>query len=230
MRHNQPIHSVSDLPQRFAVFPLPRVILLPGSRIPLNIFEPRYLAMIDDALKGDRVIGMIQPQTEQTPAAVSSRAAGVDHPALLNVGCLGRLTSFAETGDGRYHIALTGICRFELHEELPVTTPYRQIIANFSPFTHDLASAIAEDVDRDALLDHLKRYLEHQQLSADWKSVENTPTEDLVNSLAMSCPFETAEKQALLEAPDLAARTRTLLTLIEMTIAGPSKPTEPTVQ
>lgn len=229
MRQNQPIYSINDLPQRFAVFPLSRVILLPRSRMPLNIFEPRYLAMIDDALRGERVIGMIQPQTEQIPVS-PSRMSGADQPALLNVGCLGRLTSFSETGDGRYLITLTGICRFQIQEELPVTTPYRQILARYTSFAHDLTSSAPEEVNRDDVLGHLKRYLAHQQLSADWKSIENTPTEDLVNSLSMSCPFEVAEKQALLEAPTLSERASTLLTLIQMTIAGNSKPSEPTLQ
>lgn len=229
MRQNQPIHSVNDLPQRFAVFPLSRVILLPGSRLPLNIFEPRYLAMLDDALRGERVIGMIQPQTEQIMAPLSRQSAA-SQPALMQVGCLGRLTSFNETGDGRYLITLTGICRFRVQEELPVTTPYRQVIADFSPFAQDLAPAAPADIDREQLLDYLKRYLEHQQFAADWKSVEGAPTVELVNSLAMSCPFETAEKQALLEAPGLLDRSNTLITLIQMTIAGTSKPPEPTLQ
>lgn len=230
MRQPRNYLDIGSLPQRFAVFPLARALLLPGSRLPLNIFEPRYLAMIDDALTHDRVIGMIQPHSEQPQGRVPVGIGGLDRPALYTIGCLGRLVSFSETGDGRYHIILNGVCRFQVREELPVTTLYRQVVADFSPFAHDLAHGDQEPLDREALLADLKRYLELHGLSADWKAVENTPAKDLVNMLTMNCPFELSEKQALLEAPDLAARAATLMTLFQMAIAGNSPPPDTTLQ
>jgi len=230
MRQPRNYLDISSLPQRFAVFPLARALLLPGSRLPLNIFEPRYLAMIDDALTDDRVIGMIQPHNEQPPEGAPAGIGGLDHPVLYNVGCLGRLVSFSETGDGRYHIILNGICRFHVREELPVTTHYRQVVADFTQFENDLARQDAGGVDRPALLADLKIYLEHNQLSADWKAVENTPTEDLVNMLVMNCPFELPEKQALLEAQSLRERAATLMTLLEMAVASASSPPDTTLQ
>ncbi len=224
MRQPRNYLNIDSLPQRFAVFPLARAILLPGCQLPLNIFEPRYLAMIDDALTHDRVIGMIQPHGEQPPGGVPVGIGGLDRPALYSIGCLGRLISFSETGDGRYHIILNGICRFFVREELPVTTLYRQVVADFTPFASDLAPKDTSQVDRPALLEDLKRYLDQQKLSADWKAVENTPTEDLVNMLAMNCPFELPEKQALLEAPNLHERAAALMTLLQMAVAGTSPP------
>lgn len=224
MRQPRNYLNIDSLPQRFAVFPLARAILLPGCQLPLNIFEPRYLAMIDDALTHDRVIGMIQPHSEQPPGGVPVGIGGLDRPALYSVGCLGRLISFSETGDGRYHIILNGICRFFVREELPVTTLYRQVVADFTPFASDLAPKDTSQVDRPALLEDLQRYLDQQKLSADWKAVENTPTEDLVNMLAMNCPFELPEKQALLEAPNLHERAAALMTLLQMAVAGTSPP------
>lgn len=230
MRQPRNYLDIGSLPQRFAVFPLARALLLPGSRLPLNIFEPRYLAMIDDALTHDRVIGMIQPHGEQPQGRVPVGIGGLDRPVLYTVGCLGRLVSFSETGDGRYHIILNGICRFQVREELPVTTLYRQVVADFSPFAQDLASVDQGPVDREALLADLKRYLELQGLAADWKAVEATPAKDLVNMLTMNCPFELSEKQALLEAPDLASRAATLMTLLQMAVAGNSPPPDATLQ
>lgn len=230
MRQPRNYLDISALPQRFAIFPLARVLLLPGCPLPLNIFEPRYLAMIDDALSNDRVVGMIQPHAEQSLSVVPGGMSGQDRPALYNVGCLGRLTSFSETGDGRYHIILSGICRFEVREELPVTTLYRQVVADFTPYASDLASKDTSEVNRPALLADLTNYLEQQKLSADWKAVENTPTEDLVNMLAMNCPFELSEKQALLEARNLQERSKILMTLLQMAVAGTSSTPDATLQ
>lgn len=230
MRQPRNYLDIGSLPVRFAVFPLARVLLLPGSQLPLNIFEPRYLAMIDDALTHDRVVGMIQPHNEQPPGGVPVGAGGLDRPALYGVGCLGRLISFSETGDGRYHIVLKGVCRFQVREELPVTTLYRQVVADFTPFAGDLTPQDTGKIDRLALLAGLKNYLAQQNLSADWKAVDNTPTEDLVNMLAMNCPFELPEKQALLEVPDIAGRAATLLTLLQMAVAGTSPPPDTTLQ
>lgn len=229
MRQPRNYLDAGALPQRFAVFPLARVLLLPGGRLPLNIFEPRYLAMVDDALTHDRVIGMIQPHNDQ-PGGVPVGIGGLDRPQLYSVGCLGRLVSFSETGDGRYHIILNGICRFRVQEELPVTTLYRQVVADFTPYAGDLSPKNAIEVDRTALLADLKNYLAQQRLSADWKAVENTPTEDLVNMLAMNCPFALPEKQALLEAQTLAERAQTLMTLLQMAVAGTEPPADTTLQ
>lgn len=230
MRQPRNYLDIGSLPQRFAIFPLARALLLPGSRLPLNIFEPRYLAMIDDALTHDRVIGMIQPHSEQPRGGVPVGIGGLDRPALYAVGCLGRLVSFSETGDGRYHIILNGVCRFQVREELPVTTLYRQVVADYTPFASDLASRDSSQVDRQALMENLKTYLEQQRLSADWKAIENTPTEDLVNMLAMNCPFELPEKQALLEAENLETRAAALMTLLQMAVAGTTPPPDATLQ
>lgn len=229
MRQPRNYLDVGALPQRFAVFPLARALVLPGSRLPLNIFEPRYLAMVDDALTHDRVIGMIQPHNEQ-PGGVPVGIGGLDRPQLYSVGCLGRLVSFTETGDGRYHIILNGICRFQVREELAVTTLYRQVLADFTPFAGDLGPKDPSHIDRAALLAGMKAYLEQQGLRADWKTVENTPTEELVNMLVMNCPFELPEKQALLEAPSLHHRAQTLMTLLQMAVAGNAPPSDTTLQ
>lgn len=199
-----------DLPQVIPVFPLPGVILLPRGQLPLNIFEPRYLNMVDDAMGGDRVIGMVQP------------AGGSPQlPSLSPIGCAGRITSFSETSDGRYLITLTGICRFRLMTELPAQGPYRQIRADFAPFEHDLAPPPAGNLaERGPFLDALRAYLEARGLDIDWDMAESAPSEALVNSLAMALPFEPAEKQALLEAPDLAARSRALDALMRIDAAG----------
>jgi Lon protease-like protein len=199
----------SDLPQMIAVFPLDGALLLPGGELPLQIFEPRYLNMIDDIMAGDRVVGMIQ-----------SRPGGDrERPRLSDVGCLGRITSYAETSDGRYLITLTGICRFEAGEELSTRTPYRQLRARYDRFERDLADdeiTLVPEAARDRFAKALKRYLNHRDLDIDWETASSAPLEALVNSLAMGLPFDPAEKQALLEAPDLAARFETLSTLLEI--------------
>ncbi len=202
----------SGLPATIPLFPLAGALLLPRGELPLNIFEPRYLAMIDDALKAERIIGMIQPdEGKDAPAA---------QPALYQVGCAGRITQFAESGDGRYLISLTGIARFRLVEELRVTTPYRQCRVDFSAFASDFVPRYGEDeVDRQALLRALKAYLEANKLEADWADIKNAPTEALVNGLAMMSPYGPREKQALLEAPDLKARADTLVAVTEMALA-----------
>jgi Lon protease-like protein len=180
--------------------------------MPLNIFEPRYLAMVSDALGTARLIGMVQPD----PEAAESR-----HPPLLSVGCLGRITAYSETGDGRCLVTLTGVTRFRVAEELSVLTPYRQVAADYGDFGQDLdARAGEKDVDRKTLLGTLAKYLEENNLQiADWSSVERAPLEDLINALAMTSPFGPREKQAFLEAPDLKARAELLVALAEMDIA-----------
>ena len=202
----------SGLPATMPVFPLAGALLLPRGELPLNIFEPRYLAMIDDALKVERIIGMIQPN--------EGKGAPAAPPALYQVGCAGRITQFAESGDGRYLISLTGIARFRVVEELSVTTPYRQCRVDFSAFAQDFVPRHGEDeVDRPALLRALQAYLEANKLEADWADIKNAPTEALVNGLAMMSPYGPREKQALLEAPDLKARADTLVAVTEMALA-----------
>lgn len=222
--------SIGDLPLTVPVFPLERALVLPGLQLPLNIFEPRYLAMVDDCLGHDRVIGMIQPHVEQPGGRVPLSAGGHDKPALYAVGCLARLISFREVGDGRYLIVLDGICRFRITEELSTATMYRKIVADYDAFAADLNPADTTDINREELLRHLKRYLEQQRLNADWKMIEKAATEALVNSLTLSCPFETSEKQALLEAPDITARAKILLTLIQMAASGPGEPPDTQIQ
>lgn len=201
--------QLADLPQVIPVFPLDGALLLPGGDLPLQIFEPRYLNMVDDVMAGDRIIGMIQ-----------TRAGGDrERPRLTGVGCAGRITSYAETSDGRYLITLTGICRFEAGEEMAVPMPYRQLRARYDRFAGDLADDEAQEAPpqaRDRFAKALKRYLNHRELDIDWETASSAPLEALVNSLAMGLPFEPAEKQALLEAPDLAGRFETLSTLLEI--------------
>ena len=198
-----------DLPQVIPVFPLPGAILLPRGQLPLNIFEPRYLNMIDDAMAGDRVLGLIQPSGG--PARL---------PSLSAVGCAGRITSFAETSDGRYLVTLTGVARFRVASELPTQTPYRQVRAAFAPFEADLSSPVGGvEFDREAFFAGLKQYLERRQLEIDWETAEAAPQEALINSLSMALPFEPAEKQALLESPGLEDRVEVLTTLMRIDAA-----------
>ena len=209
---NCPYNAPDDLPAVIPVFPLPAALLLPRAELPLNIFEPRYVAMVDTALAGHRVIGMIQPDEDRAPGSLG--------PMLCKVGCAGRLTSFAETGDGRYMVTLTGISRFAVIEELPATTLFRQCRVSADSFAGDFAGAGSErEVDRGSVLKTFRDYLEAHNLEADWDSVTRASNETLVNTLAMMAPFGTAEKQALLEAPDLRARAETLVALTEMTLA-----------
>jgi Lon protease-like protein len=198
----------NDLPEQVAIFPLSGALLLPGGQLPLNVFEPRYLAMFDAAISGNRLIGMIQPALGE-PA---------DSGHLAHVGCLGRITSFAETGDGRYMVSLTGICRFRLIDEVSGHHPYRTF--RIAPFIADLKSEDEEhSVDRAGLLAAFKAYLEANKLEADWESVERAGNMTLVNSLSMMAPFEPAEKQALLEATDLKTRAETFVAITEIVLA-----------
>ncbi|WP_421855987.1 LON peptidase substrate-binding domain-containing protein [Oricola sp.] len=208
---NKTYRSASDIPENVPVFPLSGALLLPGGQMPLNVFEPRYLEMVDTALRGDRLIGMIQPR-------FSGDTGATDCPELCAVGCLGRLASFAESGDGRYLISLEGVCRFRLVSELTVRTPFRQ--CRITPFEADLAEEDAGvDVNRAELLRVFKEYLDANELEADWDSVKRASNDTLVNALSMMSPYGPAEKQALLEAPDLKARAETLVALTEMALA-----------
>lgn len=197
-----------DIPGVIPVFPLTGALLLPGGQLPLNIFEPRYLMMFDDALATNRVIGMVQP-------AFGDRGAD---GGVCEVGCAGRITSIAETGDGRYIVTLSGICRFRVIREVTTTKPYRSF--EIAPFLSDLQTAAEEDtIDRNALLAAFRAYLESNKLEADWESVERASNITLVTSLSMMSPFGPAEKQALLEAPDMKTRAETLVAITEIVLA-----------
>lgn len=199
-----------DLPQRLPVFPLPGALLLPRAELPLNIFEPRYLEMMSDAMAGDRLIGMIQPEPDQVKD---------DRPALLKVGCAGRISAYAETPDGRLLVTLTGVSRFAITEELDVDTTYRQVVADFHPFAVDLVSDLgANEVNRSALLKAFRDYLNANDMKADWDQVDAASTEVLVNTLSLLAPYPPQEKQALLEAPDLKTRADVLVALTEMAL------------
>lgn len=194
------------VPDRLPLFPLPGALLLPGGQLPLNIFEPRYLRMVDDALGASRMIGMIQP-----------REGGMDDvPPLYAVGCAGRITSFSETDDGRYLINLTGVSRFRLTDELNTDTPYRIGEVDISSYRGDDDDESADAIDRARLEAAMRNYLDAEGLKTDWEAVAEAPVPALIASLAMGCPFAPNEKQALLEARDQADRAETLIALMEM--------------
>ncbi len=206
-----------DLPAEFPVFPLAGALLLPQGRLPLNIFEPRYLAMVEDALGAGRMFGMIQPDP-QHPESTSG-------PALYRMGCLGRVSSFSETDDGRYLITLTGLVRFAIAEELPMRRGYRRIRADFSAYLADLDNAARPiGIERDALLTALRGYFARRNFEANWDAVRRMPDDQLVTTLSMICPFEPAEKQALLETATDADRAATLLALLQMGAAETDLP------
>ncbi len=213
-----------EMPGVIPVFPLPGALLLPRGQMPLNIFEPRYLAMVDDALRdGHRLIGMIQPDV--------AHAGSTDKPSLYKIGCVGRITQLAESGDGRYLIELTGVARFRVEEELKVATPYRQCRVTYAPFADDFIARKGENaVDRAALLAALTDFLKANDLKADWEGIERAPNEALVNALSMMSPYGTAEKQALLEAPDLKTRAEVLIAITEIELAKKNTEGEPQLQ
>jgi Lon protease-like protein len=199
------------LPTEFPIFPLPGAMLLPAGRLPLNIFEPRYLAMVEDALGHERVIGMIQPDP--------TRAATPTGPSLYRIGCLGRITSFSETDDGRYLITLSGLSRFAVSVELEMVSGYRRVRADLDRFARDLEPAPDADpgaIQRETLLRALRAYFTSRGFDANWEAIDEMADEPLVSTLSMVCPFEPAEKQVLLEAPTTADRGRALLALLEI--------------
>jgi Lon protease-like protein len=204
--------SFDTFPATLPIFPLPGALLLPGGKLPLQIFEPRYLAMTRDALASDRLIGIIQPlrQDSETEGLVSHTAA------LYPIGCAGRITAYSETDDGRYLITLTGVCRFAIQKELPTVGGYRRVVPDFERFRTDMDAAATANVDRQRLLKALQAYFAHQKISIDPGAVVDIPDDKLVTSLAMVCPFEAKEKQALLEAADLAERSRVMTALLEL--------------
>ncbi|MEM9105638.1 MAG: LON peptidase substrate-binding domain-containing protein [Pseudomonadota bacterium] len=213
---NTHYRTETDIPAIVPLFPLSGALLLPCGQMPLNIFEPRYLAMIDDVMAGDRVVAIIQPSFE----AQRDGEAG-ECPPLCQVGTLGRITSLSETGDGRYIISLVGICRFRLLEETDRTMAYRQ--GRIAPFLNDLSSDNGADkVNREALLDSFRAYLDSNNLEADWDSVSQASNATLVNTMSMMAPYGPAEKQALLEAPDLKTRADTLIAITEIALARDS--------
>ena len=215
--------SPADLPRLLKVFPLPGALLLPHAELPLNIFEPRYLAMVSDALASDRLIGMIQPDNDEADLSGS--------PALKQVGCAGRITSFAETPDGRILITLSGICRFAIAREISSDKPYRQVEPDFSAFADDLVDTDDDDtVDRTSLLKVFQEYLTANDMSADWDQVKAASTEALVNTLAVLAPHAPRDKQALLEAKDLKSRADVLIALTEMALARSGSGTIPGLQ
>jgi Lon protease-like protein len=211
---NHDYRGPGDLPSVIPVFPLPGALLLPRGHMPLNIFEPRYMAMIDAALRTDRVIGMVQPRFDVGSLDLSG------NPPLCEIGCAGRLTAHQETGDGRYLVTLNGITRFRVVEELTGPAPYRLCRVTAEPYAEDFDTDAGEaGVDRATLLATFRRYLDANKLEADWQSVERASNETLVNALSMMSPYGPAEKQALLEAQDLEARAETLIALTEMALA-----------
>jgi Lon protease-like protein len=203
-----PKPRAQDLPAMFPVFPLAGALLLPRGRLPLNIFEPRYLAMTEEALGCGRMFGMVQPDPQHPKLEAG--------PALYRVGCLGRLSSFSETDDGRYLITLTGVCRFAIAQELSPRRGFRRVRADFAGFTDDLAPPDAAGFDREELLAALRRYFAHRGFEANWDAIGQMSDDLLLITLAMVCPFEPAEKQALLEAANHADRAATLLALLRI--------------
>lgn len=199
-----------DLPGELPIFPLTGVLLLPHGKLPLNIFEPRYLNMINVALGGSRMIGMIQPKG----------ANEGDQPDVYRTGCAGRLTSFGESEDGRYLITLSGLARFDFVDELPLRDGYRVVVPDWTPYRDDLTEETDAGIDRDRMLRALKGYFTVNNVDANWDAITGTPTDRLVNALAMMCPFQPSEKQALLEAPSLADRANVMVALLEMSLAA----------
>ncbi len=199
--------SPTDLPATLPIFPLAGVLLLPRGRLPLNIFEPRYLEMTRDALAGDRLIGMVQPTAEEQPGRP---------PPIYKTGCAGRITQFSETDDGRFLITLTGVARFAVSEEVPSARGFRRIVPSWTPYRGDLEESAGATIDRPRLLAALRGFFKLHEITADWEAIKSTADERLVTSLAMICPFSASEKQALLEAADLGERARLLIALIEM--------------
>ena len=204
--------SIAELPVEFPVFPLGGALLLPHGKLPLNIFEPRYKAMVEDALADQRLFGMIQPDL--------SLADTDQGPGLFKVGCLGRLTSFSETGDGRYLVALSGVVRFDVRAELEERRGYRRVAADLSRFRRDLEPPPASLPQRTVLLQALRRYFTNNGFDANWDAIEGMGDEELVVTLCMVCPFDVLEKQALLEAADPTSRADTLVALLQMGAHG----------
>lgn len=230
MSFNRPYNTPTDLPEIIPVFPLSGVLLLPRGDLPLNIFEPRYLQMIDDALAGTRLIGMLQPEIEADGSEEDSEDEE-NAPNLSQVGCIGRITAFQETGDGRYLITLTGVSRFEVVEEIAADTPYRQCRISAGAYSADFTVGRGEtDVDRKKLLSTFRAFLEANDMETDWENINRASNETLVNALSMLSPYGPREKQALLEADDLETRAEVLIAVTEMALARDSSESGPSLQ
>jgi Lon protease-like protein len=209
MSSARPLKTLAaSLPDELPIFPLTGAVLLPQARLPLNIFEPRYLAMIEDALGKGRLIGMIQPSTGDDTGT----------PPLYSVGCAGRITSFNETEDGRLLVVLTGVCRFRVAQEPMTERLYRTVKPDWQPFLADLTDTNVPEIDRSRLIELLHTYFKKNAISVDWKMVENAPDDVLISTIIMICPLAPNEKQALLEADEFLARARMLQTLLEMAV------------
>lgn len=216
-----PIFRIAeDLPKIVPIFPLEGSIVFPRGNLPLNIFEPRYLNMVDDAMYSDRVIGMIQPLIPEDREEASIN----ENPQLLKIGCLGRINSYSETDDGRYMLNLRGLCRFNIIEEEPAERPYRMAKVSYGNYLDDMKplSTKEPDISRDLLISALKTYLAANAIQTDWEAVAEAPMETLINALASGCPFSTIEKQMLLEFPTLQARGEALISLLQMEASGNS--------
>lgn len=203
--------SYESLPEVLPIFPLSGALLLPRAKLPLNIFEPRYIAMVEAALAAGRLIGMVQPHEPESFG---------EAPEIHRIGCAGRISSFSETDDGRMIIILSGVCRFDVASELTVDTPFRQVVPDWAPYRADLEEERDAEVDRERMLLALSAYFKVRELEADWETIESSDDERLVNSLSMACPFDPTEKQALLEAPTVAERSRRMLSLLEAAVVN----------
>lgn len=207
------LHRLDQLPQEVPVFPLPGVLLLPRGHLPLHVFETRYMNMVEDSFKSDRMIGIVQPSDLSVSLAAS------DVP-LYETGCAGRITSFEEIPDNRFLITLTGTCRFNILGELPLTRGYRRVRPDFSPFEGDLTPAESLGLDREKLKAMLADYFQIEGLSCDWEMIDGTEDEKLITCLSMICPFEAGEKQALLEAASGKTRAGLFMAMLEMAVRG----------
>lgn len=210
MSMNRAYASIGELPSKLPLFPLAGALLLPRGELPLNIFEPRYLAMVDAAVASTRLIGMVQPLPGTAATA----------PELFEIGGLGRITQFGETGDGRYLITLSGVCRFRIRQEVECDAAFRTAVVDYGPFVHDLEVGAGEEVvDRESMIEMLQKFAQSSKLEVDWSSIDAAPTEALVNALAMMSPFGVREKQLLLESIDLKTRAETLIGLARFDLA-----------
>ncbi len=209
MKLNRVYHSGSEMPPTLPLFPLAGALLLPRRPMQLNVFEPRYLAMLDDALSGERLIGIIQPQAGEDAVGTT--------PELFKVGCAGRIVQFAEVGDGRCFLTLMGVARFRVEQELVTMTPYRIARADTSAFEKDFTPGAGEaEVDRHSLVSALREFAKANDIKVDWDDIEKAPNEALVNALSMMSPYGAKEKQAMLEAPDLKTRAEILVAVSQM--------------
>jgi Lon protease-like protein len=213
MDRNAYAPDFKDLPGTLPIFPLAGVLLLPGGNLPLNIFEPRYLAMVEDAMGTNRMIGMIQPNEKNVKNIT-------DATSLYKTGCAGKITEFSETADGRYLIKLSGIARFDVAEEISGNRGYRRVKPRWNGYEKDLIPSSCLGVDRARLKDLLQKYFEHEGMTCDWGAVDGTPDGKLMTCLSMVCPFDAAEKQALLEAKGCGERAKMFMAMLEMAVSG----------